>query len=69
MEHSVILCISICINCCSSTTYTIFVACQNVLFQEPLAEKAPGRKQLESWLNKSLKIQMTDGRTLIGICS
>jgi len=37
------------------------------LFQDPPAEKSLGRKQLESWLNKSLKIQMTDSRTLIGI--
>lgn len=35
--------------------------------QDPPTEKPLGRKQLESWLNKSLKIQMTDGRTLIGI--
>lgn len=35
---------------------------------DPPAEKPlVGRKQLESWLNKSLKIQMTDGRTLIGV--
>ncbi|XP_022344822.1 N-alpha-acetyltransferase 38, NatC auxiliary subunit-like [Crassostrea virginica] len=26
-----------------------------------------GRKKLSSWLNKSMKVQMTDGRTLIGV--
>ena len=26
-----------------------------------------GRRKLEKWLNKSMRIQMTDGRTLIGI--
>ncbi|KAL4221323.1 N(alpha)-acetyltransferase 38 [Mactra antiquata] len=26
-----------------------------------------GKELLRSWLNKSMKIQMTDGRTLIGI--
>lgn len=30
--------------------------------------KTDGRKKLESWLNKTLKIEMTDGRTLIGKC-
>jgi small nuclear ribonucleoprotein (snRNP)-like protein len=29
--------------------------------------KTEGRMKLESWLNRSLKIQMTDGRTLIGV--
>lgn len=28
--------------------------------------KTDGRKKLESWLNRILKIEMTDGRTLIG---
>uniref|UniRef100_T1J0V0 Sm domain-containing protein n=1 Tax=Strigamia maritima TaxID=126957 RepID=T1J0V0_STRMM len=28
--------------------------------------KSLGHRQLESWLNKSMKIEMTDGRTLIG---
>jgi len=30
-------------------------------------EKSDGRKKLESWLNKSMKIKMTDGRILIGV--
>ncbi|XP_053379233.1 N-alpha-acetyltransferase 38, NatC auxiliary subunit-like isoform X2 [Mercenaria mercenaria] len=29
--------------------------------------ESQGKKLLRSWLNKSMKIQMTDGRTLIGI--
>ena len=28
--------------------------------------KAPGKLKLESWLNSCMKIEMTDGRTLIG---
>lgn len=28
---------------------------------------AGGKEKLKNWLNKSMKIQMTDGRTLIGI--
>lgn len=32
-----------------------------------LKAKTPGRKKLESWLSKNMKIEMTDGRTLIGI--
>ncbi|XP_064459876.1 N-alpha-acetyltransferase 38-B, NatC auxiliary subunit-like [Ornithodoros turicata] len=28
--------------------------------------KCPARLKLESWLNKSMKIEMSDGRTLIG---
>ncbi|CAG9761975.1 unnamed protein product [Ceutorhynchus assimilis] len=28
---------------------------------------SPGALQLRSWLNKTLKIKMTDGRTLIGV--
>ncbi|GBN79865.1 N-alpha-acetyltransferase 38, NatC auxiliary subunit [Araneus ventricosus] len=30
-------------------------------------EKSPLRQKLESWLNKNMKIEMTDGRVLIGI--
>lgn len=30
-------------------------------------EESAGKKLLRSWLNKNMKIQMTDGRTLIGI--
>lgn len=29
--------------------------------------KSSGRSKLESWLNKNMKVEMTDGRTLIGI--
>ncbi|CAL1264313.1 unnamed protein product [Larinioides sclopetarius] len=29
--------------------------------------KSPLRQKLESWLNKNMKIEMTDGRVLIGI--
>ncbi|GFY50121.1 n-alpha-acetyltransferase 38, NatC auxiliary subunit [Trichonephila inaurata madagascariensis] len=29
--------------------------------------KSPLRQRLESWLNKNMKIEMTDGRVLIGI--
>ncbi|XP_046333802.1 N-alpha-acetyltransferase 38, NatC auxiliary subunit-like [Haliotis cracherodii] len=29
--------------------------------------KTEGRQKLERWLNKSMKIKMTDGRTLIGV--
>lgn len=29
--------------------------------------KTEGKKKLEMWLNKSMKILMTDGRTLIGM--
>ncbi|XP_069113951.1 N-alpha-acetyltransferase 38, NatC auxiliary subunit-like [Argopecten irradians] len=35
--------------------------------EEPDAEKSEGTKKLERWLNKGMKIQMTDGRTLIGV--
>lgn len=30
-------------------------------------EQSAGKIKLEKWLNKSMKIKMTDGRTLIGI--
>ena len=30
------------------------------------AEKSEGRKKLEQWLNKSMRIKMTDGRILEG---
>ena len=26
-----------------------------------------GRQKLEEWINKSMRIQMTDGRTLVGM--
>jgi N-alpha-acetyltransferase 38, NatC auxiliary subunit len=29
-------------------------------------EISPGRQKLKSWLNKTLRIKMTDGRVLIG---
>lgn len=28
---------------------------------------SPGRQKLKSWLNKNLKIEMTDGRVLVGV--
>uniref|UniRef100_A0A194ANC0 Putative N-alpha-acetyltransferase 38, NatC auxiliary subunit-like protein n=1 Tax=Pinctada fucata TaxID=50426 RepID=A0A194ANC0_PINFU len=31
------------------------------------ATESEGKKKLSKWLNKSMKIQMTDGRTLIGV--
>ncbi|XP_064599364.1 N-alpha-acetyltransferase 38-A, NatC auxiliary subunit-like [Liolophura sinensis] len=34
---------------------------------KPDEVKPSGRKALEKWLNKSMKIEMTDGRTLIGV--
>lgn len=34
--------------------------------KEEEEEKSPGKIKLEKWLNKSMKIKMTDGRTLIG---
>ncbi|KAG8194626.1 hypothetical protein JTE90_003103 [Oedothorax gibbosus] len=40
---------------------------QNENVKEVSMEKSPLRQQLESWLNKNMKIQMTDGRVLIGI--
>ena len=30
------------------------------------SDKRPGRATLESWLNETMKIQMTDGRIVIG---
>ncbi|XP_054711427.1 N-alpha-acetyltransferase 38, NatC auxiliary subunit-like [Uloborus diversus] len=30
-------------------------------------EKSPSRQKLESWLNRNMRIEMTDGRTLVGI--
>ncbi|OWF41264.1 N-alpha-acetyltransferase 38, NatC auxiliary subunit-like [Mizuhopecten yessoensis] len=35
--------------------------------EEPDSENSEGKKKLERWLNKGMKIQMTDGRTLIGV--
>ena len=35
--------------------------------KEQNEEKTEGKKKLEKWLNKSMKIKMTDGRTLIGV--
>lgn len=29
-------------------------------------DASEGKKKLSSWLNKSMKVKMTDGRTLIG---
>jgi small nuclear ribonucleoprotein (snRNP)-like protein len=35
---------------------------------EPSSKQdSPGRQKLKSWLNKNLKIEMTDGRVLVGI--
>ena len=34
--------------------------------QQGAEEALQGRRKLEKWLNKNMKIQMTDGRTLIG---
>ena len=31
------------------------------------SNKVRGRQTLEKWLNKSMKIKMSDGRTLIGM--
>ena len=31
------------------------------------SDKLRGRQTLEKWLNKSMKIKMSDGRTLIGM--
>ncbi|KAL5013761.1 hypothetical protein ScPMuIL_008031 [Solemya velum] len=31
------------------------------------SEEKEGKKELEKWLNKSMKIEMSDGRTLIGV--
>lgn len=40
-----------------------------LLFQENSStETENGKKLLRSWLNKSMKVQMTDARTLIGEC-
>ncbi|XP_071441915.1 N-alpha-acetyltransferase 38-A, NatC auxiliary subunit [Hetaerina americana] len=33
----------------------------------PLKPDTPGKLKLRSWLNKNMKIEMTDGRVLIGI--
>ncbi|XP_065935583.1 N-alpha-acetyltransferase 38, NatC auxiliary subunit isoform X1 [Magallana gigas] len=30
-------------------------------------DASEGKKKLSSWLNKSMKVKMTDGRTLIGV--
>ncbi|XP_052082767.1 N-alpha-acetyltransferase 38, NatC auxiliary subunit-like isoform X1 [Mytilus californianus] len=35
--------------------------------KEEDSEKSAGKIKLEKWLNKSMKIKMTDGRTLIGV--
>lgn len=32
-----------------------------------LSQKSASRLKLESWLNKSMKIEMSDGRTLVGV--
>ena len=34
---------------------------------EPVTEQRPGLSLLKSWLNKSMKVLMSDGRVLIGI--
>ncbi|KXJ15518.1 N-alpha-acetyltransferase 38, NatC auxiliary subunit [Exaiptasia diaphana] len=36
------------------------------LEQDAMEEKTEKRKQLESWLNKLMRIKISDGRTLIG---
>ncbi|XP_048771921.1 N-alpha-acetyltransferase 38, NatC auxiliary subunit-like [Ostrea edulis] len=35
--------------------------------QDSDKDAGEGKKKLSSWLNKSMKVRMTDGRTLIGI--
>ena len=30
-------------------------------------EMSEGRAKLETWLNKSMRVRMTDGRTLVGM--
>merc|ERR1711953_985720 len=34
---------------------------------EPVTEERPGISLLKSWLNKSMKVLMSDGRVLVGI--
>ncbi|XP_067011498.2 N-alpha-acetyltransferase 38-A, NatC auxiliary subunit [Anabrus simplex] len=35
--------------------------------KDPSTVDTPGKQKLRSWLNKNLKIEMTDGRVLIGV--
>lgn len=49
------------------------MASSSILTQPPVTndffstgDKRPGRMTLESWLNETMKIQMTDGRIVIG---
>ena len=39
---------------------------QKHYLQDKSPEQSEERKKLEAWLNKSMRIRMTDGRTLIG---
>ncbi|KAK8374600.1 hypothetical protein O3P69_012754 [Scylla paramamosain] len=34
--------------------------------KQPQRRSTPGRMKLEKWLHSSMKIEMTDGRTLVG---
>ncbi|XP_069160900.1 N-alpha-acetyltransferase 38-B, NatC auxiliary subunit isoform X4 [Procambarus clarkii] len=34
--------------------------------KQPQRKNTPGRMRLEKWLHSSMKIEMTDGRTLVG---
>ncbi|KAK8739154.1 hypothetical protein OTU49_003505 [Cherax quadricarinatus] len=34
--------------------------------KQPQRKSTPGRMKLEKWLHSSMKIEMTDGRTLVG---
>lgn len=38
-----------------------------ILLNAPAFQMSPGAVKLRSWLNKSLRIQMSDGRVLIGV--
>lgn len=39
-----------------------------IIFQDPevIKELTPGRKRLQSWLNRSFRVVMSDGRIIIG---
>ena len=40
--------------------------CQGEEEQSDKPDDLKGKRKLQQWLNKSMKIEMTDGRTLIG---
>jgi len=46
---------------------TGFVSEKLVINEPPKIEETPNRKLIRTWLNRSMKVKVTDGRTVIGI--